>query len=179
MRSGVERKQLPSVHRPITPHCAPCAARDGNIIPFFPSLNQIQVRRSSHIAICEVDPKCDYGANESEVAERMSERADTAEKAEVPRGGAFGRRRTNHGILSQMRLRCGRNHALQNSPSYISSVTLQREAGCAPRKKKRTQVLYSKATTEQQRKNAITVSPQSHLYHSYLKQSIGLSLEAL
>ena len=33
---------------------------------------------TSHIAICEVDPKCDYGADESEVAERMSERADTA-----------------------------------------------------------------------------------------------------
>ena len=43
-RSGVERKQLPSVHRPITPHCAPWAARDENIIPFFPSLNQIQVQ---------------------------------------------------------------------------------------------------------------------------------------
>ena len=57
------------------------------------------------------------------------------------------------------------------------------EDGCP----EQTQVLYSKATTEQQRKNAITVrmkymrgvSPQSHLYHSYLKQSIGLSLEAL
>ena len=63
-RSGVERKQLSSVHRPITPHCAPCAARDGSIIPFFPSPNQIQVPPTSHIAICEVDSKCDYGANE-------------------------------------------------------------------------------------------------------------------
>ena len=36
------------------------------------------IPRSSHIAICEVEPKCDYGADESEVAERMSERADTA-----------------------------------------------------------------------------------------------------
>ena len=32
----------------------------------------------SHIAIYEVDPKRNYGADESEVAERMSERADTA-----------------------------------------------------------------------------------------------------
>ena len=36
------------------------------------------IPRYSHIAICEVNPKCDYGADESEVAERMSERADTA-----------------------------------------------------------------------------------------------------
>ena len=56
-RSRVERKQLPSVHQPITPHCAPCAARDGSIIPFFPSPNQIQVPPTSHIAICEVDPQ--------------------------------------------------------------------------------------------------------------------------
>ena len=49
----MERKQLPSVHRPITPHCAPCAARDENIIPFFPSLNQIQIPPTSHIAIYE------------------------------------------------------------------------------------------------------------------------------
>ena len=45
--------------------------------------NAITVRtksfaRASHIAICEVEPKCDYGADGIEVAERMSERADTA-----------------------------------------------------------------------------------------------------
>ena len=59
------------------------------------------IPRYSHIAIYELKPKCDYGADESEVAERMSERADTAEKAEVPRGGAFGRHRTNRGIFFQ------------------------------------------------------------------------------
>ena len=87
-------------------------------------------RRASHIAIYEVNPKCDYGADESEVAERMSERADTAEKAEVPRGGAFGRHRTNRGIFSDappLQLRCGRNCAIQNSRCYATSVTLQRE----------------------------------------------------
>ena len=36
------------------------------------------IPRYSHIAIYELKPKCDYGADESEVAERMSERADTA-----------------------------------------------------------------------------------------------------
>ena len=36
------------------------------------------IPRYSHIAIYELKPKYDYGADESEVAERMSERADTA-----------------------------------------------------------------------------------------------------
>ena len=45
--------------------------------------NAITVRtkscaRASHIAIYEINSKCDYRADESEVAERMSERADTA-----------------------------------------------------------------------------------------------------
>ena len=108
------------------------------------------IPRYSHIAIYEVDPKCDYGANESEVAERMSERADTAEKAEVPRGGAFGRHRTNHGIFFQCApsvTTVRTKFAIQNSPCYATSVTLQREAGCVPGKKKQAQVLYSKTTT--------------------------------
>ena len=41
----------------------------------------------------------------------------------------------------KMRLRCGRNCALQNSRCYATSVTLQREAGCAPGKEKQAQVL--------------------------------------
>ena len=112
------------------------------------------IPRYSHIAICKVDLKCDYGADESEVAERMSERADTAYSPrfrEEEHSAATEQIAVYFSDAHPLRLRCGRNCALQNSRCYPTSVTLQREAGCAPGKKKQAQVLYSKATTEQQR----------------------------
>ena len=67
------------------------------------------IPRYSHIAIYEVDPKCDYGANESEVAERMSERADTAYSPRFREEEHSAATEQIAVYFSQMRLRCGRN----------------------------------------------------------------------
>ena len=99
------------------------------------------IPHTSHIAICEVDPKCDYSADESEVAERMSERADTAYSPrfrEEEHSAAIEQIAVYFSDAPPLQLRCGRNCAIQNSSCYATSETLQQEAGCEPGKKKQT-----------------------------------------
>ena len=57
----------------------------------------------------------------------MSERADTAEKAEVPRGGAFGRRRRNRGIF----FRCSPTATTERTKLHHAKLAVLRYLGVA------------------------------------------------
>ena len=57
----------------------------------------------------------------------MFERADTAEKAEVPRGGAFVRHRTNRGIF----FRCSPTATTERTKLHLVKLVLLRYLGDA------------------------------------------------
>ena len=69
----------------------------------------------------------------------MSERADTAYSPrfrEEEHSAATEQIAVYFSDAPPLQLRCGRNRTMQNSSCYATSVSLQREAGCAPGKKK-------------------------------------------